>query len=82
MHLISCWNPQIIYIITSIYKNYAVKFIVFIAYSYSNYFIISDTSICKTMYLNLSYLYHYSNLWAFLNISKSPYINLNLGVFL
>ena len=28
------------------------------------------------MYLNLSYLNHYSNFWAFLNISISSYINL------
>ena len=43
MHLIGCWLSQIILIVTSICKCFEVKFIVFLAFSYLNYFLISDT---------------------------------------
>ena len=37
MHLIGFWHPQIILIVTSIYKGFEVKFIIFLAFSYQNY---------------------------------------------
>ena len=37
MHLIGCWSPSIIFIITSNYIGYIVKLIVFLILSYLNY---------------------------------------------
>ena len=48
MHLIGCWFSQIILIVTSIYKSFEIKFIVFLAFSYLNYFLWLVTHICKT----------------------------------
>ena len=47
MHLIGCWRSQIILIVTSICKGFKVKFIVFLAFSYLNYFLWLVTHICK-----------------------------------
>ena len=38
MHSIVCWNPPIIFIVISNYKSYVVKFIVFLTFSYLNYY--------------------------------------------
>ena len=37
MHLIGCYRPQIILIVTSLCKGFEVKFIVFLEFSYLNY---------------------------------------------
>ena len=37
IHLIVCWSPSIIFIVTSNYKSCVVKFIVFLTFYYLNY---------------------------------------------
>ena len=57
MHSIVCWNSLIIFIVTSNYKSYVVKFIVFLTFSYLNYLWLVIRLFVKPIYLNLTYLY-------------------------
>ena len=46
-NLIGCWCSQIILIVISICRSFEVKFIVFLAFFYLNYFLWLVTHICK-----------------------------------
>ena len=71
MHLIDCWRRQIILIVTSIYKGFELKLIIFLTFSYLNYFLWLLTHIfLRLMYLKLYYLYYYSIIWDFLKVEK------------
>ena len=53
MHLIGCWCLQIILIVTTICKDFKVKFIKFIVFSYLNYLLWLVTHICKPYVFNV-----------------------------
>ena len=57
MHSIVYWSPPIIFIVTSNYKNYVVKFIIFLTFFYLNYLWLVTRLFVEPIYLNLTYLY-------------------------